>query len=70
MEMRKQFEVAQKMVQDLESKGAKIAVACVGASDIMIKALFVGIWFEYSYAGEKLSVTCNGEVVEEMIYKF
>ena len=68
--MQHQFVIAQKMVQDLENKGAKITVACVGASDIMVKALFAGIWFEYSYAGEKLSVTCNGVVIEEMIHKF
>lgn len=68
--MTKQFEIAQKMVQNLENKGAKIAVACVGASDIMVKALFAGIWFEYSYAGGKLSITCNGEIIEEMAYTF
>ena len=68
--MKKQFEIAQKMMEKLEEKGCKVAVACVGASDIMVKALFAGVWFEYSYEGEKLTVTCNGDVIEEMTYKF
>lgn len=68
--MRKQFEIAQKMVEALEKQGAKIAVACVGISDITIKALYVGIWFEYAYADGELVVTCNGEIIEQMAYKF
>ena len=64
------FENAQKMAQDLESKGAKIAVACVGISTITVKALYGGVWFEYGWADNVLSITCNGQVIEEMVYKF
>ena len=64
------FENAHKMVEALEKKGCKVAVACVSISDITGKALYAGVWFEYAYAGGKLIVTCNGQVIEEMEYTF
>ena len=64
------FENAYKMAETLEEKGCKVAVVCVGISTIIVKALYAGVWFEYAYADNKLVVTCNGQVIEEMTYKF
>ena len=64
------FENAHKMSNVLEKQGAKVAVACVGVSTITVKALYAGVWFEYGWADNKLTVTCNGQIIEEMVYKF
>lgn len=63
------FENAHKLVVALEEKGCKVAVVCVGVSTITVKALYAGVWFEYAYADNKLVVTCNGQVIEEMVYE-
>ena len=64
------FKIAQQMVIEVEKQGAKVAVACVGISTVTLKALYAGVWFEYAYADSKLTITCNGEIIEEMSYSF
>lgn len=70
--MKKMVRILKKMVNTVEDNGAKVNAINVDNEQILIVAKFKGITFEYGYnaKSERLVVTFDGEIIEEMYYKF
>ena len=59
------------LVRDLEKNNAVVVACNVDSLQILIIAKIAGVPFEYGWDAKTkiLFITCNGQVIEEMIYE-